>query len=127
MTVQRHGLFVGIERTGDKVFMSFKAVGKLTHADYQTVTPLIDSALEGVREPEVDCLVDLTELEGWELRAAWDDFKIGLKHGNKFRRIAIIGNKPWQEWAARVGDWFVSGESRYFSSAEEALAWLTQP
>jgi hypothetical protein len=28
-------------------------VGKLTHEDYNTITPLIDSALDGVKDPKV--------------------------------------------------------------------------
>jgi len=69
-------------------------------------------------------LIDGTELDGWELRAAWDDFKLGLKHGNEFDKIAIVGNKRWQQMAARVGSWFVSGEARYFDDFDAAVAWL---
>jgi len=32
----------------------------------------------------------MTELQGWELRAAWDDFKIGLKHGGDFEKVAHL-------------------------------------
>jgi hypothetical protein len=126
MNIQRHGLSIGIERTGSEFFLKLKAVGKLTHADYETITPLIDAALDAVKEPRVKALIDGTELEGWELRAAWDDFKIGLKHGNEFVKIAIHGNKRWQQMAARVGAWFVSGEVRYFDDQEDALAWLNE-
>ena len=124
MSINKHGLSIGIERSGSDFFLSLKAVGKLTHEDYQTITPMIESALDAVKAPQVKALIDGTELEGWELRAAWDDFKIGLKHGNEFVKIAIIGNKHWQELAAKVGAWFVSGEVKYFQSEEDAVAWL---
>lgn len=124
MSTSRHGLSIGIERIGNQFVLTMKAVGKLTHEDYQVITPMLDSALEGVKDPKVKVLVDGTELEGWELRAAWDDFKLGLKHGNEFDRIAIYGNKRWQELAARVGSWFVSGEARYFDDYDAAVAWL---
>ena len=124
MSIKRHGLSIGIERSGSNIFLSLKAIGKLTHEDYETITPMIDSALHAVKEPQVKVLIDGTELEGWELRAAWDDFKIGLKHGNEFVKIAIYGNKHWQEIAAKVGAWFVSGEVKYFENEEDALAWL---
>jgi len=124
MSIKRHGLSIGIERSGSDVFLSIKAIGKLTHEDYETITPMIDSALNAVKEPQVKALIDGTELEGWELRAAWDDFKIGLKHGNEFVKIAIYGNKNWQEIAAKVGAWFVSGEVKYFENEEDAIAWL---
>jgi len=121
---ERHGLSIGIERSGTDFFLSLKAVGKLTHHDYKTITPMIDSALEAIKNPEVKVLIDGTEMEGWELRAAWDDFKLGLKHGNKFTKIAIYGNKNWQEISAKVGSWFISGEVKYFASLESALRWL---
>ena len=124
MTIIRHGLSIGTERCDDEIFLTFKAIGKLTHEDYETITPLIDSALKAVKEPKVKALVDLTELDGWEFRAAWDDFKIGLKHGNEFVKIAIYGNKKWQEISAKIGTWFVSGEVRYFENTDDAISWL---
>ena len=124
MSVKRHGLSIGIERTDDDFFLSLKAIGKLTHDDYLTITPMIESALEGVDHPKIKAIFDGTELEGWELRAAWDDFKIGLKHGSEFEKIAIYGNKRWQEISAKVGSWFMSGEVKYFENRDDALEWL---
>lgn len=124
MKMQRHGLTIGIERHGADFFLSLKAIGKLTHEDYQTITPMIDSALASVQDPQVKAFLDATELEGWEPRAAWDDFRLGLKHGNDFRKIAIYGNRRWQEVAAKLASWFVSGEAKFFEDPDEALDWL---
>ena len=63
-------------------------------------------------------------MEGWEARAAWDDFKLGIKHGKEFEKIAIYGNKSWQEIAAKVGSWFVTGEVKYFEHCDDALQWI---
>ena len=126
MSITRHGLSIGIERVGNEFFLSLTAVGRLTHADYENITPIIDSALDGVQEPKVKVLVDGTEMEGWEPRAAWDDFKLGLKHGSEFQKVAIYGNKHWQEITAKIGSWFVSGEVRYFESCNDALDWLQE-
>ena len=124
--MKRHGLSIGIERADSKFLMSLKAVGKLTHEDYEIITPMIDSALAGVEQPQVRALVDGTEMEGWELRAAWDDFKLALKHGSEFERVAIFGNSEWQETLTRIGNWFVSGQLRYFEDRDSALAWLCE-
>jgi hypothetical protein len=124
MSAVKHGLSIGIERVGDDFFLSLKAVGKLTHADYEIITPLIESALASVKNPKVDVLIDGTQLEGWELRAAWDDLKLGLKHNNEFNKIAIYGNKNWQEIAAKIGSWFMSGEIKYFENLTNAITWL---
>jgi hypothetical protein len=124
MSTTRHGLSIGIERVNDNFFLSFKAIGKLTHDDYQTITPMIESALLGVKQPKIKAIFDASQLDGWELRAAWDDFKLGLKHGSEFEKIAIYGNKRWQEMSAKIGSWFISGEVKYFEDYDEALAWL---
>ena len=124
MPVTRHGLSIGIERVNNEFFLSLKASGKLTHEDYNKINPMIDAALKGVKDPKVKVFIDGSELEGWELRAAWDDFKLGLKHGSEFDKIAIFGNKKWQEYAAKVGPWFISGEVKYFEDANTALIWL---
>lgn len=120
----RHGLSIGIERVEDDFFISLKAIGKLTHTDYEIITPMLDSALATVKTPKVNVLIDGTELEGWELRAAWDDLKLSLKHNNEFNKIAIYGNKNWQEVAAKVGAWFISGEVKYFENLADATAWI---
>jgi hypothetical protein len=124
MSIQKHGLSVGIERVENNFFLSLKAIGTLTHQDYELITPLLDAALENVTDPHINVFLDATDLKGWELRAAWDDLKIGLKHGNQFRHIALYGNKNWQEMAAKLGSWFLSGEVKYFEDEAEALAWV---
>ena len=40
MSIDRHGLSVGIERLESEFFLSLKAIGKLTHADYETIPPI---------------------------------------------------------------------------------------
>lgn len=126
MKYSRHGLSIGIERVDGSFFLTLRAVGKLKHEDYEVINPMIDSALEGVKDPKIRALIDGSEFEGWELRAAWDDFRMGLKHGSQFEKIAIFGNSKWQEMAAKVGSWFVSGQVRYFEDCDDALEWLNE-
>jgi len=114
MEITKHGISVGIERMNDEFYVTLKAVGKLTHHDYEIITPMIEGAIEGVKHPKMRVLFDATEFEGWELRAAWDDFKLGLKHGREFEKIAIWGNEGWQEWAAKIGTWFFHGDAKFF-------------
>jgi len=126
MSTEGHGMSIGIERIGSEFLLTLKVVGKLTHQDYKVITPMIDAALQGVKDPKVKVILDVTEMQGWELRAAWDDFQLGLKHGSEFYRVAIYGNKDWQQMAAKVGSWFISGEARFFDNRDDALAWLQQ-
>ena len=122
----RHGLSIGLERVNDEAILAFKAIGKLTHEDYADINAMIDSALEGIEKPKLKVFMDASEFEGWELRAAWDDFKLGLKHGREFEKIAIVSNKKWLEVGAKVAGWFTSGEVKTFDNAEDALNWLQE-
>ncbi|MDO6620136.1 STAS/SEC14 domain-containing protein [Shewanella sp. 6_MG-2023] len=123
-SVKTHGLSIGIERVKDDVYLSLKATGTLTHNDYLVITPLLDAALAEVKHPKVNVFIDGTELDGWELRAAWDDLKLGLQHNNEFKKVAIWGNKNWQNYSAKVAAWFMSGEVQFFEEKAKALAWL---
>ncbi len=125
MGTSMHRLTVGMKEVGNEFFLSFKAVGKLTHEDYELITPIIDTTLEGVKEAKVKVLIDASEFEGWELRAAWDDFRLGLKYNNEFEKIAIYGKKEWLEIGTKIGSWFLSGEIKYFENYEDAVTWLS--
>ena len=124
MNIVRRGLSIGIERTGLDFYMTLKVTGKLTHDDYEVMVPMLESAIAGIEHPEIKALIDATELEGWEMRAAWDDLKLGLKHGREFKKIALLGNRNWQKYASKIGSWFVSGDIKYFEDAKQALDWL---
>lgn len=124
MSTRRHGIAIGIERSNNVIYFFLKAQGQLTHDDYVIMTPMLDSAIASVEQPVVRALIDATELQGWELRAAWDDFKLGMKHNQQFEKIAIYGKRPWHHLIATIGNWFISGETAYFESETEALDWL---
>lgn len=126
MQVATHGLSIGIERIANRFFLTLKASGKLTHADFEMISPLIDSALSVVLEPRIKALIDATELEGWEIRTAWDDFKLGLKHGNEFEKVAIVANEDSRQLGVNLASWIISGQVKYFEEVTEALKWLDE-
>lgn len=125
MATERHGITIGVERIGAEPVLVFKATGTLTHQDYQHIAPVLKASLEAVNAKHIKMLVDITEFSGWELRAAWDDFRLGLKLGSDIEKIAIYGAKNWQELAAKVGSWFIAGDIASFDSFEAAVQWLT--
>lgn len=121
---QQHGINIGITCVGDEFVVLLKASGTLTHRDYQMITPMLEGALKGVNHPHIHLLFDATDFHGWELRAAWDDLKLGLKHGSEFKKIAIYGQQNWLELGARIAAWFMQGEIQFFTDKQTALAWL---
>lgn len=120
-----HGLSMEVKKTNaDTFFLSFTAVGMLTHEDYEKIAPELDAQLAKVKEPKINAFADISKLEGWEARAAWDDFKIGLKYDFNFEKIAIYGENNLVDLSMKIAPWFMSGEMKKFTNKDEALAWV---
>ncbi|BBN83314.1 STAS/SEC14 domain-containing protein [Pseudoalteromonas sp. A25] len=121
---QHHGFSIGIERLNDQFIVHMKAFGTLTHEDYKTITPMLEGAFQQVAHPHIKVLADMTHLEGWELQAAWDDLKLGLKYGSSFDKVALIGSHPWQDTLAKIAGWFIGAQVEKFTDQAQAQAWL---
>jgi len=108
---------------GEVLNVTLKATGRLTHEDYKIMIPALGQAIAAIPNAKVNMLLDATEFEGWELEAAWDDFKFGMEYKDVFIKIAIVGTKTWQEYMAKMGDWFMHGEVKFFYDLNEAKEW----
>jgi len=100
---------------------AFKASGKLTDADYQAFIPMLENMIK--RYGKISLLMELENFKGWDNKALWDDFKIGAKHDHDIERIAIIGEKNWQQWMSWLADLATEGEVRYFKRDDLYDAW----
>ena len=88
-----------------------RASGQLQSSDYDKVEPMFE------RTPD---------FSGWDLAGLWRKMKFDAKHQLRFGRIAIIGNKAWEEWGAKLTNpFFPSTEIRFFETTElsDAEAW----
>jgi len=117
---------IGITHTDNNFFLQMTIKGYLSHEDYQKMIPLVENALNGVKDPKVKVLVDAREFEGWELKAVLDDFKFGLKHNKEFVKVAFVGNKKWEKFAIRISNWFMSGKMEFFEDLDSAKEWLKE-
>jgi SpoIIAA-like len=111
--------------TSDKV-LAFKMSGKLHDGDYKTFVPMIDAAI--ARLGKVRLLALFHDFQGWDLHALWDDTKFATTHCTKIERIALVGDKTWEKWMAKVCKPFTMAKLRYFdvSEMDAALAWLAE-
>jgi len=123
-TIKEHGISIAIKRNKKRLFIEIIMLGKLTHEDYQIFVPMVDKALKEAKKIEADLLVDMRDFKGWEFLAAWDDFKFGVKHRNAFDRMAIIGNKKWEEASSGMMSHLMKGKVKFFKEREKALSWL---
>ncbi len=111
----------------DEHIIAFKAIGKLTHDDYQEFLPRIELKID--KAGSVSVLLELENFHGWDLEAAKDDYEFGKKYADNFRRIAIVGDKRWERWLAVLSRPFTRAEVRYFErdDLQQAWDWLREP
>jgi hypothetical protein len=117
-----------IERleTDSPRILAFKLRGKLHDEDYKHFVPVIEEALR--TQGKVRLLAQFEDFHGWDLHALWDDIKFTRAHGRDIERIAMIGDKKWEEWMAKVCRPFTSASVKYFdvSALPDAWAWLRE-
>ena len=106
--------------------LGFKMSGKLHDDDYKTFVPLVDAAI--AKGGKTRILAQFHDFHGWDAHALWDDIKFSTTHCTKIERIALVGDKSWEKWMARVCKPFTMAKIRYFDAAEieAAEAWLAE-
>jgi len=72
------------------------------------------------------CCFDMTGFHGWDAAAMWEDIKFDTKHFADIERLAIVGDKKWQQGMATFFKPFTKATIRYFDhdDAAEARKWL---
>lgn len=105
--------------------LAFKMSGTLHDEDYKKFVPAID---EAAKTGKVRLLAQFHDFQGWSLKAMWDDIKFATTHCTKFDRIALVGEKRWEEWMAKVCIPFTFAKIQYFdvSKIDVAKAWLAE-
>ncbi len=115
---------VQLEQKDSGKILEVRVTGKLVHADYERFVPEFDRLAK--KHGKLRLLFEMSDFHGWELHAAWDDLKLGVKHFADIERIAMVGDKKWEEWMAKFCRPFTRAKVRYFESdsMDEARIWL---
>lgn len=99
--------------------------GKLGDSDLKQMHTLLHERLAAADKPGL--VVDLTKFEGYTgLAAMREDLKMDTAHRNDFSRIAVVGDKTWQEWGTAFAKALTRAEMRWFNTNEmtEAVEWM---
>jgi hypothetical protein len=98
--------------------------GKLVAADYERFVPEFER-LVGLHG-KLRLLFDMTGFHGWSVGALWEDTKFAMHHFSDIGRLAIVGEKKWQEKMATFCKPFTKATVKYFDhgDTEEARKWL---
>ena len=109
-----------LSRSSGKV-LGFQLSGKLHDEDYKHFVPAIDAA--AAAHGKVRLLAHFHDFHGWDAHALWDDIKFSTTHCTKIERIALVGEKKWEEYMAKVCKPFSMATIKYFDASEIDAAW----
>jgi len=116
-------MVTNIETTrGDLV--AIQLTGSLERQDYDQLIPVLESKIN--QFGKIDLYWEMEGVSGWQPGGMWQDIKFDVKHVNSFRKVAIVGDKKWEEWIARMIRPFTTAEIGYFDITQkaEAMAWV---
>lgn len=106
--------------------ISAKISGTISKTDVEKIHPLIHNIIEKCKK--VYCYFEMEDFHGYTLEGLWADLKVDSAHISDYGKMAIVGEKKWQEWAAKATDFFTSSEVKYFDlkNKEQAKTWIAQ-
>lgn len=112
-----------LEQTQGNIIAT-RATEKLTEADYHKILPLAKNLI--TQHNKIRWYFEFDNFEGWNPKALWEDIKFDATHVDDFEKVAIVGEKKWEEWMTQGMKPFTSAEIKYFdtSQREEALQWI---
>ena len=113
------------EENGGKL-LAIHVSGKLAKADYEHFVPEFER-LVGLHG-KLRVLFDMTGFHGWTAGAAWEDTKFAMHHFSDIDRLAVVGEKKWQEGMATFCKPFTKATVQYFDHTDDAGArkWLVE-
>jgi hypothetical protein len=113
------------EENGGKL-VAVQVTGKLVKADYESCVPEFDRLIR--QHGKLRLLFELSGFHGWEAGALWDEIKLDIKYFADIERLAVVGDKRWEQDMVTFYKPFTKATIRYFDqgNAAEARKWLLE-
>lgn len=113
------------EDSGGRVLL-VTLTGQLSKADYLHFTPAVERAIRA--HGKLRMLVRMRDFHGWSMGALWQDVKFDVRHFADIDRLALVGDKKWEEAMAVFCKPFTAAKIRYFDQTAigEALSWVRE-
>jgi len=93
----------------------------VTIEDYRQLEPEMKALVD--QYDDVSLRLDLQEGAGEEGRAWLPDLKSGHHFHDKINKMAIVGDKRWQEWLTALVNPFYANDAKFFHPEETDKAW----
>jgi len=99
---------------------------KLTKEDYEHFLPEFEKMIE--QHGKIRVLFQMVDFHGWSAAALWEDVKVAFRHFGDVERVAMVGDKAWEEGMSFFCKPFTAAEIRYFGhdELERARQWVSE-
>ena len=101
--------------------LGVRAQGVIKRTDYDELVPECEKLIK--EKGSMSMLIDMKDFK-LEAPSAWRaDFHFGQEFHNKIERMAIVGDRWWEDWMTDFCRHFYAQKAKYFHSSEMAAAW----
>ncbi len=107
------------ELEGGKV-LEVEAEGRLSKADYRSLAPQVERRIQ--EHGTINILFSMVHFQGWTPGGLWEDIKFDARHFRHIQRLALVGDKKWENLMAGFCRPFTRAEIRYFDRQQADLA-----
>jgi hypothetical protein len=111
--------------SGQKNVFGFQVTGKLSPRELAEFLPQMEAAVLRSQK-KLRLLIDVTEMQGANVKSEWEMFEFLKKHMRDIEFIAIVGAHSWTKIMSEIlaDSVFVEAETRYFKPEEIDDAWM---
>lgn len=117
---------IQLEKSSVGNIVTLKFRGKVSKADYEEFIPQLDYLME--KDNKLRLLIELHEFEGWTAGAMWEDTKFAARHFNDIERLAVVGDKHWENSMVTFLKPFTMAAAKYFDlqDIDRARQWIRE-
>jgi hypothetical protein len=111
------------ENIGGKT-LEVRLSGKLVPEDYEKFVPVVERCVR--QHGRIRMLLLMHDFHGWTAGALWEDTKFAVHHFSDIERLAMVGEKKWQQGMVVFCKPFTTAAVRYFDEKQmaDAREWI---
>jgi hypothetical protein len=105
--------------------LAIRFSGKVNKEDYKSLLPIVEEKIN--KSKKINMYWELVDFEGWDIGSLIQEVKFDIAHAASFNKVAVVGEKKWQQMIASAGNRLTSAEVRFFDKSEQmkAMDWIT--
>ena len=102
--------------------VGFKVTGKLAGDEMKAFAERIDAVV--AEAGTVHLFIQLEDFSGFEMEVLWEKAKFAFQHLRDIERMAVVGDRAWEEWWVTIAGALAPAETRYFDHDDIDAAWV---